>query len=161
MKINAFTLFFSLLLAGQLAYSQSADTLSFARGGGVLYQGKAYLKPAQIAPILLKNQDPQIALHFEKYKANRGAGAVFGFVGGLGIGYPLGGLIAGREFQTGLFAGGLGVAAIGLLLNGSANKSLKEAIGLYNGKVSPPKVSFAPLFYQQNQISHLGLVVKF
>jgi|GEM_PF-5335900 len=161
MKINFFTFVLSILLAGQMAIAQSADTLSFARGGGVLYQGKAYLKPAQIAPILLKNPDPQVALQFEKYKTNRGAGAAFGFVGGFGMGYALGGLISGRPFQTGLFAGGAGAGAIGLVLNASANKALKEAIGLYNGKTTAPKVSFTPLFYQQNQTSHLGLVVKF
>ena len=42
-------------------------------------------------------------------------------------------------------AGYLGFIAIGLLLNGSANKSLRAAIGLYNGKAGPKRYGLPPV----------------
>lgn len=140
--------------------AQGSDTLSFWKGG-VVYQGKRYMKPAQIVPIILKNEDTQINHFFSKYKNNRGAGSVFGFVGGFGIGYSLSSsLIGGGKFPTGLFAAGVGATAIGLLFNGNANKSLKQAIHLYNGKQAGKEISFRPFMYQEYSITHIGFGIK-
>lgn len=160
MKIVTPVLIALFILGGKLAFAQESDTLTFWKGG-VVYQGKRYMKPAQIAPILLKNEDTQISPLFSKYKINRGIGSVFGFAGGFGVGYSLSSsLIGGGKFPTGLFAGGIGAVAIGLLFNSSANKSLRQAIGLYNGKQAGKEISLSPLFYQEYSITHIGFGIK-
>lgn len=148
-----------VVMSSVSTFAQQSDTLSFWKGG-VMYQGKRYMKPAQIAPILLKNEDTEVNALFSKYKSNRGAANVFGFLGGLGMGYSLGSLIGGSKFPTGMFAAGVGVTAIGLIFNGKANKSLKKAIRLYNGKQAGKELSLSPLFYQEYSLTHIGLGIK-
>ncbi len=159
MKIFKYVLVFLVIMSSVSAFAQQSDTLSFWKGG-MLYQGKRYMKPAQIAPILLKNEDTEMSALFRKYKSNRGSANVFGFLGGVGMGYSLGSLIGGSKFPTGMFAAGVGVTAIGLIFNGKANKSLKRAIRLYNGKQAGKEISLSPLFYQEYWLAQVGLAIK-
>jgi hypothetical protein len=160
MKILKQSFVFLFALSSLSSMAQGSDTLAFWKGG-VVYQGKRYLKPAQIAPILLKKEDTQISHLFSKYKNNKGAGSVFGFLGGFGVGYSLSSsLIGGGKFPTGLFAAGIGAMGIGLIFNGSANTSLKQAIHLYNGKQAGKAISLRPFIYQDYSITYIGMSVK-
>ena len=137
------------------------DTVQYQRSG-IFYKGVHYNKPPQIELILLKEPNEQISSFLESYKSNRGASNVLGFIGGFGIGWSLGGTISGKPFNTGIFAGGAGVLLIGIIVNGSANNKLRQAVAEYNKKTMEKKISFVPVFYQgeYNQMN-AGIALRF
>jgi hypothetical protein len=137
------------------------DTVQYQRSG-IFYKGVHYNKPQQIESILLKEPNDQIPSLLESYKSNRGAANVLGFIGGFGIGWSLGGIISGKPFNTGIFAGGAGVLIIGTIVNGSANNKLRQAVAEYNKKILEKKISFIPVFYQgeYNQMN-AGIALRF
>jgi hypothetical protein len=142
---------------------QTQDTIQYQRGGGILYKGVQYAKPNAIASILLKQPNPEIAGYLETFKSNRGAANVLSFIGGFGMGWPIGGAIRGEKFNTGLFLGGVGVAAFGIgVFGSSAIKALKKADSSYNNRIKENKISLSPIFYQDNnQQSNVGFVIGF
>ena len=140
----------------------SQDTAHF-QNSGVLYKGVHYGKPKDIEAILLKEPNDQIPTLLESYKSNRGVANVLAGFGGFGIGWSLGGLIGGnKSFDTGIFAGGAGVLLIGIIVNGSANNKLRQAVAEYNKKILEKKISFIPVFYQgeYNQMN-AGIALRF
>lgn len=74
----------------------------------------------------------------------------------------MGDLIGGKSFNTGIFAGGAGVLIIGIIVNGSANNKLRQAVAEYNKKIMDKKISFVPVFYQgeHNQMN-AGIALRF
>ena len=152
--------FTSKILAQNPQMSQ--DTAQF-KNSGILYKGIHYNKPKDIEAILLKEPNSQILALLESYKSNRGVANVLGGIGGFGIGWSLGGLIGGnKSFDTGIFAGGAGVLLIGIIVNGSANNKLRQAVAEYNKKLMEKKISFVPVFYQgeYNQMN-AGIALRF
>jgi hypothetical protein len=152
--------FTSKILAQNPQMSQ--DTAQF-KNSGILYKGIHYNKPKDIEAILLKEPNSQIPALLESYKSNRGVANVLGGIGGFGIGWSLGGLIGGnKSFGTGIFAGGAGVLLIGIIVNGSANNKLRQAVAEYNKKLMEKKISFVPVFYQgeYNQMN-AGIALRF
>jgi hypothetical protein len=138
------------------------DTAQF-KNSGILYKGVHYAKPKDIEAILLKEPNDQIPTLLESYKSNRGVANVLVGIGGFGIGWSLGGLIGGnKSFDTGIFAGGAGVLIIGIIVNGSANDKLRQAVAEYNKKTMERKISFIPVFYQgeYNQMN-AGIALRF
>jgi hypothetical protein len=138
------------------------DTAQF-KNSGILYKGVHYAKPKDIEAILLKEPNDQIPTFLESYKSNRGVANVLAGIGGFGIGWSLGGLIGGnKSFDTGIFAGGAGVLLIGIIVNGSANNKLRQAVAEYNKKTMERKISFIPVFYQgkYNQMN-AGIALRF
>lgn len=143
--------------------AQTQDTVHYQRGGSIIYKGVEYFKTDDIVSILSKDSNVEIGGYLDAYKTNIGVGKVFSFIGGFGMGWPIGGLIAGRKFDTGLFLGGVGVAAIGIgVFGSSAIKALKNATSSYNKRINERKISFNPIFYQDNyQQSNAGFVIGF
>lgn len=140
----------------------SQDTAQF-KNSGILYKGIHYNKPKDIEAILLKEPNSQIPALLESYKSNRGVANVLGGIGGFGIGWSLGGLIGGnKSFDTGIFAGGAGVLIVGIIVNGSANSKLRQAVAEYNKKIMEKKISLVPVFYQgeHNQMN-AGIALRF
>lgn len=142
---------------------QTQDTVHFQRGGSMIYKGVEYFKPNDVIGILSKDSNVEIGGYLDAYKTNISVGKVFSFVGGFGMGWPIGGLITGKKFDTGLFLGGVGVAAIGIgIFGSSAIKALKNATSSYNKRINEKKVSLSPIIYQDNyQQSNVGLVIGF
>lgn len=142
---------------------QSQDTVNFQRGGSITYKGVEYFKPDDVVGVLSKDSNVEIAGYLDAYKTNISVGKVFSFIGGFGMGWPIGGLISGRKFDTGLFLGGVGVVAIGIgVFGSSAIKALKNATLSYNRRIKEKKISFIPIFYQDRyQQSNVGLVIGF
>lgn len=137
------------------------DTANF-QNGGILYKGVHYTKIEDLQRILLTNPNQEISQLFSSYQSSLSTAKVFSFVGGFAVGWPIGGAIAGRKFNTGLFAGGIGVTLIGLLINGGANAKLKQAITTFNQSNGERKVSFRPVFYQNEyQQPNVGLSIGF
>ncbi len=137
------------------------DTVQY-QSSGILYKGVHYNKPPQIESILLKEPNDQIPSLLESYKSNRGIANVLGFIGGFGIGWSVGGTISGKPFNTGIFVGGAGVLIIGIIVNGSANNKLRQAVAEYNKKIMEKKISLVPIFYQEeyNQMN-AGIALRF
>ena len=140
---------------------QTKDTVYY-RGGGIFYRGVFYSKPDDVQGILLSIPNRQVSDYLESYRANRSAGNVLAFVGGFGIGWPVGGVVAGRKFDTGIFLGGVGVAAIGVFISMGAFKQLKYATDSYNQTLLQKKISWSPVFYQSeyNQMN-AGIALSF
>jgi hypothetical protein len=165
MNKNLIILTLILLSITSKIFSQSPtleqDTAHYQRSG-ILYKGVHYDKPQQIEAILLKEPNEQITTLLESYKSNRGTSNVLGFIGGFGIGWSLGDIIGGKSFNTGIFAGGAGVLIIGIIVNGSANNKLRQAVSEYNKKLMEKKISFVPVFYQgeYNQMN-AGIALRF
>lgn len=154
-----FLSFTSKILAQSPSLEQ--DTVQYQRSG-IFFKGIHYNKPQQIESILLKEPNEQIYSFLESYKSNRGTANVLGFIGGFGIGWSLGGTISGKPFNTGIFAGGAGVLIIGIIVNGSANNKLRQAVVEYNKKLVEKKISFVPVIYQgeYNQMN-AGIALRF
>jgi hypothetical protein len=142
---------------------QTQDTVHYQRGGSIIYKGVEYFKTDDIVGILSKDSNVEIGGYLDAYKTNIGVGKVVSFIGGFGMGWPIGGLIAGRKFDTGLFLGGVGVTAIGIgVFGSSAVKALKNATSSYNKRVNEKKISLSPIFYQDKyEQSNVGLVIGF
>ena len=148
------------LFATAILFQAKSQEMTFVKGGKILFENKTIQKPSEILSIISKKESPELLATFNKYKANRGAGQVFGFIGGFGVGYSLGGVLRGGKVNGGLLAGGLGVTAIGLIFSSSANSNLKKMVDLYNGN-SLNKVSFQPFLQSELGVTKLGLIAKF
>jgi hypothetical protein len=137
------------------------DTIQYLNSG-IQYKGNYISDFKQIESVLLKQPNQEIATLLESCNSNRGASKVFGFIGGFGMGWSIGGSISGKPFNTGIFAGGAGVLVIAIILNGSANNKLRQAVAEYNKKLVENKISFIPVFYQgeYNQMN-AGIALRF
>ncbi len=165
MNKNLLFILFFLVVSIVKTYGQNqdstADSIQYI-GNGILFNGITYKKTNDIRNILLKSSNPEVASLVESYQSNKSTASVLAFVGGFGMGWSLGGLIAKKDFNTGLFVGGAAVAILGIVLDGSANSKLKSAISSYNRNLPNKKVSFIPIFYQgDNQQMNLGLAINF
>ncbi|SFE17301.1 hypothetical protein SAMN05216167_11115 [Spirosoma endophyticum] len=148
------------MLLLSMSGSSNAQEITFVKGGGISYQGKTIQKPKEILPIILQKESPEIVTAFNKFKSNRGAAQVFGFIGGFGIGYSLGSAIGGRKISGGLLAGGAGAIGIALLFGASANNALKQVVDLYNSTNST-KTSFRPFVKNDDHITQIGMNIRF
>ncbi|MBB6002813.1 hypothetical protein [Arcicella rosea] len=159
------TLILLLCLFTSNSFSQDflapKDTVAYQKGG-ILYKGVHYSKIEDMQRILLTTPNQEISQLFSSYQSSLSTAKVFSFIGGFAVGWPIGGAIAGRKFDTGLFAGGIGVSLIGLLINGGANAKLKQAVSTFNKNTDNGKISFRPVFYQ-NEYQQLsaGLTIGF
>ncbi len=141
--------------------AQTRDTVYY-RSGGIFYRGVFYNKPDDVEGILLSIPNRQVSDYLESYRTNRGVGNVLAFVGGFGMGWPVGGAIAGRKFDTGIFLGGVAVAAIGVFVSMGAIKQLKYAADSYNKTLLQKKISWSPVFYQSEyNRMNVGIALNF
>jgi hypothetical protein len=127
--------------------------------GSVIINGARLIKPKQIGPVLLESHQPEVELYFRKYKGNRGASNVFGFIGGFLVGYSLGEAITGKKINGGLLGSGLGVIGLSALFQIGSNSNLKKAVEHYNG--SPKGISFSPGLYTDPISAGIGLRLSY
>jgi hypothetical protein len=136
------------------------DTIHY-QNGYVYYKGANYRKPSDIESILLLIPNQEISELAKSYRTNTGVGNTLSFIGGFVMGWPVGGAIAGKKFDTGLFLGGVGVVGIGVIFALTGQKQLKQAISSYNN-ILAKKISWSPVLYQseQNQMN-AGIALSF
>ncbi len=132
--------------------------------GRVSYESRTLRRPNEIQMALVETT-PEVDARFRTYRTLNGMGNAFGYVGGFGLGYGLSALITqgfGSRQRGGsaLLLSGLGAMGLGLLLNGQANRSLKQAIDLYDQQPTPT-ISFVPRLEWQPGRATLGIVVRF
>ncbi len=154
-KFLILTLFTSMMF-----FQAKSQEMTYVRGGRILFENKTIQKPSEILSIISKKESPELLATFNKYKSNRVAGQVVGFIGGFGVGYSLGGAIRAGKVNGGLLAGGVGVTVIAIILGNSANSNLKKVVDIYNGN-STNKVSFRPFLETESGLTKIGLVAKF
>lgn len=141
---------------------QTKDTVHY-HGGGIFYKGNFYHKPDDVEGILLSIPDHQVSDYLQSYRLNRSVGNVLAFIGGFGMGWPVGGVIAGRKFDTGLFFGGVAVVAISVFVSiMGAMKQLKYAADSYNKTFMQKKISWSPVLYQsESNRMNVGITINF
>lgn len=141
--------------------NQRADTIHY-QNGYIYYKGANYSKPKDIENILLSMPNQGVSDLAKSYRINTGIGNTLAFIGGFGMGWPVGGLISGKKFDTGLFLGGVGIAGIGIIFASTGQKQLKKAISSYNNNITAKKISWSPVLYQSeyNQ-KNVGIAIKF
>ena len=103
------------------------------------YQGQAYTKLKNLKAIILSTEDEQVKKYYRKYSTNRALSGISGGVGGVMIGFPIGGALAGEEFNTPVFVGGIAVISLGLLVERVSNRNAYKAIARYNELTSSDK----------------------
>jgi len=109
---------------------------------GVLLNGKALLRSMEI--------DQEAYAMLKKAKTNSDIATVFGFAGGLMLGWPLGTAIAGGDPNWLLAGIGAGCLAIGIPLSMSASKGMLRAVDIYNSNLNGT-------YFEQGLLLKLGL----
>ncbi|MVM36840.1 hypothetical protein GO730_02720 [Spirosoma sp. HMF3257] len=117
-------------------------------------------KPKEILPIISQKDNPELTTAFNTYKSNRDWANILGVVGGFGVGYSLGGAIVGRKLSGGLLAGGAAILGVGLLVNGSANRSLQRVVQLFNGG-SVSEVQIELFIKSEDYLNAVGVKFRF
>jgi hypothetical protein len=166
-KLNAIFFFIIFLFNISENYAQNdgivLDSAIYQRGGRLILNGITYEKASLITKILLQKRDNREIVNFaNSYKSGNDIAKVLSFVGGFGMGWPIGGLLSKKDFDVGLFAGGAVITVVALIVNGNANNNLKKAIDSYNNFKTANKISFTPRIFQNecNQMN-IGLMVNF
>lgn len=126
-------LFFNLVFA---SFSGSAqiipDSLEYARGGGVYYEGLKLVKKGDIQSVLSKKSGETLNFHLDRYNANVVPAKIFSIVGGVGIGFSAGTALGNGKVNPIILGSGVGSLLIGMLLNGAANRHLRMSVNAYN-----------------------------
>jgi hypothetical protein len=121
---------FAIIFTFKIATAQSTlDTIEVRKGTGFFYKG-ARLNIKQIAD--LTKDIPEATVAMKKAKTNLVPGIIFSAAGGFCIGYPLGGLIAGKKMNWTLLGIGGGLAAISIPFSIATAKHSRIAVNAYN-----------------------------
>lgn len=130
--VKAFITIAVVLLISSTSYAQlPLDSVQYYKGG-ILYMEMKLKKTGDVGSVLLKNPDPEVQLHFDKYKSNSAAMRIFSLIGGFGLGYSVGTVIGGGKMNPAIFGTGAGALLTGLIFNGKANKKLRLSVNAYN-----------------------------
>lgn len=101
------------------------------------------------------------------YKSRKTTSTVFGYIGGFLLGWPLGGSIAGREWDdtyTAMAVGGGALAIVSFVFDGSASNHLKKAVRIYNGEEQPGDANagtWLPTLTMTDDNVLIGLTMRF
>ena len=104
------------------------DTIIFKKGK--FQQNGKLLKPKQLLEITKTN--PEAFKYMQKAHKNYAPASILGAIGGFGIGYPLGGLIGGRDMNWTVFGIGAGFIASSIPFSSAYVKNAKTAVSIYN-----------------------------
>ncbi len=122
---------FLLCLAPIFAQNQS-DSIEIKKTffGTVYKQNGKNLTLQKLLNITRRNTEAYKEM--EIAKPNYTFGSVFGFAGGLLVGWPIGGAIAGKEMDWALFGIGAGLIVLSIPFSIAYTKHTKNAIRIYN-----------------------------
>lgn len=145
-----------------VSFSQQTDTIVIKKSFG----GLSFVKEGTTYQMGdLKNLVETNSEAFE-YADNadflNGYGMVFGLIGGLLIGAPLGTAVAGGEPMWVLAAAGVGTISVGLVFDIFAKKNARKAVEIYNnGLKAPASTSFNPELGIGLTGNGVGLTLRF
>ena len=118
-----------LVVSSQMIFAQAPqDSIEIKRG--VFRQNGKMLQPKQLLEITKSN--PVAFEYMQKAKKNYLPATILGSIGGFGIGFPLGGLVAGRTMNWTVFGIGLGFVAVSIPFSSAYTKNAKNAVLTYN-----------------------------
>lgn len=116
------------------------------------------LNLGELEEIIVSINDEEATQHFIKSKTLKNVSFPFEAVGGFLIGWPIGGVISGKEFDTRIFAAGCGITTIGLVLVIFSQKERIKSVKRYN-KVVKEEWGFHFQYVPEN--SELGLKIGY
>lgn len=90
------------------------------------------LKSGELEKIILSINDEEATHHYMKSKTLYNTSFVFGVVGGALLGFHLGRVIKGEEFNTPIFATGCGITTVGLVMSIISDKERIKSAERYN-----------------------------
>ena len=136
-NLTAILFFAAIFLFIFSVKSQSAsDTICMVKKGGghSYYMNNETLSKAQLMRLL--NEDKAAIKLMEMSNNRRVVGYCFAFAGGFCLGYSLGSALFSSNLNIGtvvpLLVAGIGLVAVGIVFEISANSKAKEAIAVYN-----------------------------
>nr|MDH4461854.1 hypothetical protein [Flectobacillus sp.] len=120
--------------------------------GKLIYKGQTYRKwtVKELKKIILYKPDSFLESNLDDYASLRTSALLFQIGGGAMLGHTLYDMMYYERLNGGLFAASIGITALGLLLQSSANSRLRDVINIYNRGILERKVSFSPLIYQSD-----------
>ena len=132
LKHTLFLLLFLPAVFSAAGQNTTTDTIEIRKAFGTVfrYKGKTQT-PKQLLDLMAPV--PEAVKEMEIARSNYSTSAVFGFIGGFLIGWPLGTAIAGGDPNWALAGIGAGVLVISIPFTSAYNRHAKNAIDLYNG----------------------------
>ncbi len=113
----------------------SRDQLMSYRGGlspRFVVGSQTYRKIKHINHLLQQQNNAQIHAYIEQYKSNAAGAFVLGIVGGAMVGWPVGTMLGGGKFNHSVFAVGMSVSTISLILQEVAGYKARKIVRRYN-----------------------------
>lgn len=118
-----------LAIISNLSFAQAPQDTIVIKKSLFLQNGKP-LKPKQLLEITKVN--PAAFEYMQKGQKNYAPAQIFGFIGGFGIGYPLGGVLGGAKMNWTVFGIGFGFIAASIPFSNAYTKNAKTAVSIYN-----------------------------
>ncbi|MGJ8685149.1 MAG: hypothetical protein ACSHWW_11025 [Nonlabens sp.] len=125
---------FLLLFLGTMSFAQNEEIIKVNVDGYKYRMGDNYLQNSELNDILVLNETAHRL--FYDARQYRGISQVMGFAGGFLIGYQLGNLITGKEFNVLQGSIGAGLIGIAIPINIAQNKKIDRAVDIYNDGLS-------------------------
>ncbi|PQJ32424.1 hypothetical protein BST92_11020 [Nonlabens arenilitoris] len=147
-----------LLLVFNLIISQGQEIKKISTGGYHYQLGDDFLNISDLDRVLESNKEAHRLLY--DARQYRGISQILGFAGGALIGYQLGNLIAGKNFDNVQGFLGAGLIVIAIPINIKQTRKIDTAVDIYNSGLTdsayiPTQLSF---FSTGNSI---GLSIRF
>lgn len=112
--------------------------------------------------VTLMKENTQNFKLISKAKKNYTAASIFGAAGGALVGWPIGTSVGGGEPNWTLAGIGAGLIAISLPFNSKYNKSVKDAVDLYNSATNKTShYEFQPRFQLNTSSNGIGVSLVF
>lgn len=116
-------------LISQLLFTQTPQDTIVIKKRGFLLNGKL-LKPKQLLEVTKTN--PLAFEYMQKAQKNFVPASILGTIGGFGIGFPLGTLIASGKMNWTIFGIGASFIAVSIPFSSAYAKNAKKAVLTYN-----------------------------
>jgi len=149
-----------LLLSTTVVAQTSTDTLIIRNNAwtGFTFEQNQRTYTLKEVPALMQNN--QQAYDFiQKARTQNTVANVFGFAGGLLVGFPLGVAIAGGDPNWALAAAGAGLIVVAIPIFNSAKKNATKAVQVYNEGIRPQQGNLSVNFGVTSQ--GVGLRINF
>ncbi|GAL76049.1 hypothetical protein JCM19275_2181 [Nonlabens ulvanivorans] len=151
-------IFTLLILFFNLILSQGQEIKKISTGGYHYQLGDDFLNISDLDRVLESNEEAHRLLY--DARQYRGISQILGFTGGALIGYQLGNLIAGKDFDNVQGFLGAGLIAIAIPINIRQTRKIETAVDIYNSGLNPSSEPSAQLSFISTGTS-IGLSLRF
>ena len=101
-----------------------------------LYFGTHRVKRmSELRALVREQNDEQLGIAFQKYRSNCILSNVFAMVGGFMVGWPVGAMVGGDEFNQEMFVAGMSITSLAMLLQEVAGIKARKVTKRYNALV--------------------------